>query len=261
MHGTESIILATFRLNKSMSADNSDYVGHANLEIISESYRFNDWMYRQVKKGLKKSIGNVLEVGSGLGTFSERIIQDMPPTSHITLTDISVRYIQTLRDRYLSRKNVSVNRLDLNNKEDYFKIGYEKYDSIIALNVLEHVKDDEFVLHELYKVLKKGGTLVILVPCHKFLYNVIDTNVGHFRRYAKKELRDKINHTRFNEERMHYFNMLGIVGWYINGNVCKTARINPIASKWFDKLVPLLDFLERITFNKIGLSLICYLKK
>ena len=104
-----------------MSADNGDYVGHANLEIISESYRFNDWMYRQVKRGLKKSKGNVLEVGSGLGTFSERIIQDMPPTSHITLTDISVRYIQTLRDRYLSRKNVSVNRLNLNNKEDYLQ--------------------------------------------------------------------------------------------------------------------------------------------
>ena len=139
-----------------MSADNGDYVGHSNLEIISESYRFNDWMYRQVKRGLTKSIGNVLEIGSGLGTFSERIIQDIPPTSHITLTDISVRYIQTLRDRYLSRKNVSVNRLDLNNKEDYFKIGYEKYDSIIALNVLEHVKDDEFVLHEVVQSIKKG---------------------------------------------------------------------------------------------------------
>jgi SAM-dependent methyltransferase len=244
-----------------MSVNNDDSVGHTNLEIFLESYRFNDWMYRQVKIGLKESIGNILEVGSGLGRISEKIVQDMPPTSHITLTDVSDRYIQTLRNRFLSWKNVSVVKLDLTNKEDYSKIGYEKYDSILALNVLEHVKDDEFALHELYKLLKKGGTLIILVPCHKFLYNVIDTNVGHFRRYAKKELRDKINHTCFNEERMHYFNMLGIVGWYFNGNICKNARLNPIASKWFDKLVPLLDFLERITFNKIGLSLICYLKK
>jgi 2-polyprenyl-3-methyl-5-hydroxy-6-metoxy-1,4-benzoquinol methylase len=244
-----------------MSADNDDYVGHRNLEIISENYRFNDWMYRQVKRVLTEKTGDVLEVGSGLGTFSEKIIQDMPATSHIMLTDISVRYIQTLMKRYTSRKNVSVNRFDLNNKEDYCKIGYEKYDSIIALNVLEHVKDDEFVLSELYKLLKDGGTLVILVPCHKFLYNVIDKNVGHFRRYAKKELRDKINKTNFNEERMHYFNMLGIVGWYFNGTVCKNPRINPTASRWFDKLVPLLEYLERITLNKIGLSLICYLKK
>jgi SAM-dependent methyltransferase len=244
-----------------MSVNDDDYVGHTNLEIFSESYRFNDWMYRQVKLGLKESIGNVLEVGSGLGRISEKIVQDMRPTSNITLTDVSVRYIQTLRNRFLSRNNVSVARLDLNNKEDYSKIGFEKYDSIIALNVLEHVRDDEFALHELYKLLKKGGTLVILVPCHKFLYNVIDTNVGHIRRYTKKELRDKINKTSFNEERMYYFNMLGIVGWFINGNVCKNARINPSASKCYDKLVPLLEYLERITFNKIGLSLVCYLKK
>jgi ubiquinone/menaquinone biosynthesis C-methylase UbiE len=244
-----------------MSVNDDDYVGHTNLEIFSESYRFNDWMYRQVKLGLKESIGNILEVGSGLGRISEKIVQDVPPTSHITLSDVSVRYIQTLRNRFLSRKNVSVVRLDLTNKEDYSKVGYEKYDSIIALNVLEHVKDDEFALHELYKLLKRGGTLIILVPCHKFLYNVIDTNVGHIRRYTKKELRDKINKTSFNEERMYYFNMLGIVGWYINGNVCKNARINPSASKCYDKLVPLLQYLERITFNKIGLSLVCYLKK
>src|SRR5688572_13544096 len=107
-----------------MSVNNDDYVGHTNLEIFSESYRFNDWMYRQVKLGLKESIGNVLEVGSGLGRISEKIVQDMRPTSHITLTDVSVRYIQTLRNRFLSRKNVSVVRLDLNNKEDYSKIGF-----------------------------------------------------------------------------------------------------------------------------------------
>jgi hypothetical protein len=55
--------------------------------------------------------------------------------------------------------------------------------------------------------------------------------------------------------------MLGMVGWYFNGNVFKNAEINPTASKWFDKLVPLVDYLDRMTFNRIGLSLICFLKK
>ena len=100
-----------------MSVNDDDYVGHTNLEIFSESYRFNDWMYRQVKLGLKESIGYVLEVGSGLGRISEKIVQDMRPTSHITLTDVSVRYIQTLRNKFSSRKNVSVVRLNLITKK------------------------------------------------------------------------------------------------------------------------------------------------
>jgi 2-polyprenyl-3-methyl-5-hydroxy-6-metoxy-1,4-benzoquinol methylase len=244
-----------------MSGNSNGYEGHANLELISGNHRFNEWMYRQVITRLKEKMVNILEVGSGLGTFSEKIIRDMQPFSHIMLTDVSDSYVQGLKSKYSSRKNVSVSRMDLNNREDYSRIGYEKYDSIIALNVLEHIKDDELALRELYKVLKKDGTLVILVPCHKFLFNVIDTNVGHFRRYTKRELQDKISQTNFNVELMYYFNILGIVGWYFNGNVFKNSGINPSASKWFDILVPFLDYVERIIFHRIGLSLVCYLKK
>jgi 2-polyprenyl-3-methyl-5-hydroxy-6-metoxy-1,4-benzoquinol methylase len=244
-----------------LSANNDDYGGHANLEIISENLRFNEWMYKQIKTGLKEKMGNILEVGSGLGTISEKIIRDMGPSSHITLTDVSVRYVQSLQIKYSSFKNVSVSRMDLNIREEYSKIGYEKYDSIIALNVLEHIRDDQLALHEIYKMLKKGGILIILVPCHKFLYNVIDEGLGHFRRYTKKELCGKINETNFTILCMHYFNTVGVIGWFFNGNVLKNAGISPTASRWFDRLVPILDYLDRITLNGTGLSLICHLKK
>jgi SAM-dependent methyltransferase len=238
-----------------------DYSGNTNLEIISENYRFNDWMFRQISKGLRETNGNILEVGSGLGTFSDKIIQCKSLESKIILTDISDKYLRGLKEKYSSHKNVTVRRLDLDSGQDYRKIGYEMFDFIIALNVLEHIKDDRFALQELYRMLKKDGILVILVPCHKFLYNVIDVNVGHYRRYAKKELLEKISMTHFWVEQISYFNMLGIVGWYINGNLWKEPRINRGASKWFDRLVPALEYLDRLTFNITGLSLICYLKK
>jgi ubiquinone/menaquinone biosynthesis C-methylase UbiE len=244
-----------------LSANSDDYLGHANLEIISENSRFNDWMYGHIRAGLKGKMGNILEVGSGLGTISEKIIRDMGPSAHITLTDVSATYVQSLKIKYSSFKNVSVSRMDLNIREEYSRIGYETYDSIVAINVLEHIKDDLLALHEIYKMLTKGGTLIILVPCHKFLYNVIDKNIGHYRRYTKKGLYDKIKETSFTTVYMHYFNMTGVVGWYLNGNVLKNGGISPIASRWFDRLVPVLDYLDRITFNRIGLSLICHLKK
>jgi 2-polyprenyl-3-methyl-5-hydroxy-6-metoxy-1,4-benzoquinol methylase len=244
-----------------MYANSDDYVGHANLETISTNYRFNDWMYKQIKTRLEEKMGNILEIGSGLGTFSEKILRDMGSSSHLMLTDFSTRYVQSLKTRYSSFQNVSVDRLDLNSREEYSKIGYGKYDSIIALNVLEHVKDDLLALQELYKMWKNGGILIILVPCHKFLFNVIDEKLGHFRRYTKKELRRKINKTNFTVACMHYFNTAGMVGWFFNGNVLKSAEINRSASKWFDILVPVFNCLDRITYNITGLSLICCLRK
>jgi ubiquinone/menaquinone biosynthesis C-methylase UbiE len=218
-------------------------------------------MFRQINKGLRETTGNVLEVGSGLGTFSDKIIQYKSPETKIILTDISDKYLLRLRQKYSSHKNVTVCKLDLDRSEDYGKVGYGMFSFIIALNVLEHIKDDQFALQELYRMLQKDGTLVILVPCHKFLYNVIDVNVGHYRRYAKRELLEKISKTHFCVERISYFNMLGIAGWYVNGNLWRKPRINRAASKWFDRLVPVLEYLERITFNTTGLSLVCYLKK
>jgi 2-polyprenyl-3-methyl-5-hydroxy-6-metoxy-1,4-benzoquinol methylase len=244
-----------------MYANSDDYVGHANLETISENHRFNDWMYNQIKTRLEEKMGNILEVGSGLGTFSEKIFRDMGSSSHLMLTDFSTRYVQSLKTRYSSFQNVSVDRMDLNNREEYSKIGYGKYDSIIALNVLEHVRDDVLALQELYKMLKNGGILIVLVPCHKFLFNVIDEKLGHYRRYTKKELLCKINETNFTVVCMHYFNTAGMVGWFFNGNLLKNAEINRTASRWFDRLVPVLNCLDRITSNITGLSLICCLRR
>jgi SAM-dependent methyltransferase len=244
------------------------YSGHENLEIDVCRTHFNNWIYKEIFPGLK---GDILEVGSGIGTFSQKIIRDVQH-SHITLTDISLPYVKKLEERFSksndgnnnninNNNNISICKLDLNCKADYEKIGYEKFDSIIAINVLEHVEDDIFALQQLYKMLKSEGILIILVPCHKFLYNVIDTNVGHFRRYTKKDLELKIRKTRFSIERMFYFNMLGIIGWYINGNIAKNPKINSSASKLFDRIVPLLKYMEAMTGKKIGLSIICYLKK
>jgi SAM-dependent methyltransferase len=238
------------------------YSGHENLEIVSQNSRFNNWIYKEILPGLK---GDILEVGSGIGTFSQKILRDVQH-SHITLTDISLPYIKKLEERFSksnsnNANNISTYKLDLNCKADYEEIGYEKFDSIIAINVLEHVEDDIFALQELYKMLKSEGILIILVPCHKFLYNVIDTNVGHVRRYTKKDLEFKIRKTRFSIERMFYFNILGIIGWYINGNIAKNPKINSSASKLFDRIVPLLKYVEAMTGKKIGLSIICYLKK
>jgi SAM-dependent methyltransferase len=236
-----------------------EYSAHANLELDAQSYRFTRWLYNQISPGLK---GDILEIGSGLGTYSEKIAHDKPPNSRLMITEIAPRYLQELEKKFSSKdNNILVSKLDLNCKEDYEKIGYERFDSVLGLNVLEHVKNDEFALQQLYKMLKDKGTMVLLVPCHKFLYNELDKKAGHFRRYTKKEIEYKVCKTQFIIQKVFYFNMLGIIGWYLNGSVAKNPQINANAYRIFDKLVPVSRYIEMLLGRKFGLSIICILSK
>jgi SAM-dependent methyltransferase len=240
-------------------ANNEEYSGHSNLELDAQSHRFTEWLYHEVSAEIR---GDVLEIGSGIGTYSEKIIRDIPQISQVMLTDIAPGYVETLKKKFSpNNNNVSVSRLDLNCSDDYEKIGYEKFDSILGLNVLEHVENDEFALQQLYRMLKNDGTMVLLVPCHKVLYNALDRKAGHFRRYTKKELENKISRTPFTIQRIFYFNTLGVVGWYLNGGLARNPQINGTAYKIFDSLVPLSEYIEKLIGRRFGLSIICYLKK
>lgn len=116
---------------------NYSKVGDKNLKILSEMKQFTDWMYQEVRPYLKEDI---LEIGSGLGTYSEKIINDFPQSS-ITLSDIDPNYLQNLRTKFLRNPRVSVAKIDLGLADDFVDLK-ESFDSILALNVLEHVEDD-----------------------------------------------------------------------------------------------------------------------
>lgn len=250
--------MTCYTIKKSMDIDAGHYTGHENLELISQSHRFNDWMYEEILPSL---YGDILEIGSGIGTFSEKLINDFPK-SNLTFTDISPVYVELLKKKFdSSNKNMAVYRLDLNERIDYEKIGYKKFDSILAVNVLEHVENDEFAFTQLYDMLNEKGTLVVLVPCHKFLYNVIDKNIGHHRRYTKKELEHKVRKAGFIVDETFYFNTVGLIGWYLNGNLLMNPRVSGTGLKVLDTVVPVLKYAERLFGKRIGLSIICYAKK
>ena len=234
----------------------SEYEGHENLETAIKRKNFTKWVIEETFSELK---GDILEIGSGLGTYSKQII-DKFPNSKITLTDISPSYVKNLQKNFAS-DSINIFKLNLNNKDDFKKIGYEKFDSIIAINVLEHVEDDAYALTYLHKMLKKDGVLIILVPANKFLYNVIDKSIGHWRRYTKSELRDKLSNSKFDIKNIRSFNMLGMLGWFLNGNLFKKSEINKDASSLFDKLVPIMKIIEKLFRKSFGLSVICFCKK
>lgn len=229
--------------------------GDQILETIQKADKFNAWMYDQIKPWLR---ADILEIGSGIGTFSEMIARDFD--NKIILSDIDKKYVEKLEEKFKDKKNVTARKLDLNKKED-FK-GLKNIGSCFALNVMEHVEKDIDAMNHIYDILEEGGRFVILVPAHKALYNTLDKAVGHHRRYNKKEMRKRVAKTKFKIKKMFYFNAPSILGWFITGNVLKKKTLGSGSMKLFNKLVPIIRPIEKYVLRKkIGISLIAVLEK
>jgi SAM-dependent methyltransferase len=232
--------------------------GHRNLLLAEKrAGRYYNWIYEEIRPFLS---GDIFEVGSGIGTCAQLIVRDNPG-SRIILSDGDSRCVTALRERFEKDRNVSCHRIDIANKSDLESLEC-KPDCAIAINVLEHVKDDVVALNNVYEVLNRGGHFVFLVPAHKFLYNRFDEAVGHYRRYTIEEIKHKVSQTEFNLIKAFYFNFLSIIGWYLNGNVLHKTIMNESALSLYNNLIPAIRFFERYVIRKkLGISLIVVLKK
>jgi len=225
------------------------------LKITKEQTKFNEWFYSKFKPYLN---GDILEVGSGIGTFSEKIIKDFG--GEIYLTEIDPIFLKELKKQF-KEKRVRVKKLDLNNKKDFEKIN-KKFDSILCSNVLEHIKNDALALKLFKQILKPGGRIIIYVPCHKFLFCDLDTAEGHYRRYTKKELEEKAKITGFKIRKASWFNFFGIPTRFLVGNIMKAKKTPANSFRLYNQMIPIFRFIEeKILFNCAGVGRIVVLEK
>ena len=134
------------------------------------------------------------------------------------------------------------------------------FDSVVCLNVLEHIKNDLFALQQMRNALTAGGNLALLVPSHQFLYGEFDRAVGHFRRYERKGLHKLLERAGFQVREMKFFSMAAMLPWFINGRVLKRDYLPPNQASLADQLVPLLK-LEKLIGPPCGISLIAIAQK
>lgn len=227
-----------------------DEEGLHTLEAIQDARNFNGWMYEEVVPYLS---GNILEVGSGIGNISSFFIERK---SEITLSDIRENYCSSLRQKFPGK---NVLKLDLVHPD--FRSVYQsylgKFDSVFALNVIEHIEDDVLALKNIFHLLKPGGKVLILVPAGPILYNKLDKGLFHFRRYTRSSLRQSISDAGFTIRKTWSFNALGIPAWITGGLLFREKEIKKGQMNTYDKLVPIARLLDQLTFRKIGLSVIC----
>ena len=191
----------------------------------------------------------VLEIGSGIGNLSAFLVD----RARLVLTDTREEYLARLRTRFANHSNISVAHLYL--PHDDRAVAGQHFDTIICLNVLEHVEDDIGSLTAVRKLLEPRGRLVLLVPALPALYGSIDRALGHHRRYTRNALIATLERTGFQLAHIEYFNLAGIPGWWWAGRVLGRQTIPAGSLKLYDRLVPLFR-LERLIPWRVGQSLI-----
>jgi SAM-dependent methyltransferase len=227
-----------------------DEVGIETLEAVSIAVNFNRWMYDTISKHCS---GKILEIGSGIGNITQHFIEN---DHDITLTDIRSNYVQSLKEQFPSHKDKTI-LMDLvdDNFDQEFRKLLGTYDTVFALNVVEHIKDDRLAIFNATKLLKPGGKLIILVPAYQFLYNSFDVALEHYRRYTKKTLNQLIA-SELKLSHSQYFNAFGMLGWFVSGKVLKKKTIPIKQMKIYDRLLFIAKSIDKCLFNRMGLSVI-----
>lgn len=230
-----------------------DPTGLQTLERFAQADNFNRWLFETIKPYSK---GHVLEVGSGIGNLSKFFLKE---NFHLTVSDLRAEYCEVLRKKFQNEtKPKSIERIDLADKN--FDSSYAgllgKFDTVIALNVIEHIKDDALAIRHCRSLLRPDGNLIVLVPAFKSIYNAFDVELGHHKRYTKRSLDQLLHSQGFHVQRSWYFNAVGIMGWVINGALLKKKIVPSGQLKIFNKLVPLVRLVDKISLHSIGLSVI-----
>lgn len=235
-----------------------DTVGEDTLDVISKADRFNKWMYQTIKPHCH---GKVLEIGSGVGNISQFFLHD---GFQIQLSDIRTGYCKRLDQTFRHYPSfLGVTLMDLTDPDfdEKFKHLLGTFDTVFALNVVEHIFDDELAIRNCHKLLRTGGSLIILVPAYQWLYNNFDKGLEHYRRYTISSLTALFEKSQFKIAHRQYFNFVGIFGWYVSGKLQRNDNIPEGQMSLYNRLVPIFKIVDKIIFNTMGLSAIVVGKK
>lgn len=164
----------------------------------------------------------------------------------LVLTDTDRYYREALQQRFAGRQDVVVEELTLPDYTAESRFQEFRLDTVVALNVIEHIAGDVEALRCMRDMLRPQGRAVILVPALEGLFGSLDTTLGHQRRYTRHSIAECMRQAGFRVERVFYFNLLGTIGWWLNARIRKLPRIPLTQLQYFDRLVPMLRIEDMI---------------
>jgi len=228
-----------------------DESGGEILERLNRAPRFTGWMADVVRPFVGQ---RVLEIGAGTGNMSVHLM----PRKSYWATDVNSHYLDYLLTLRASRPYMRVTRTNAMERESYPR--GQSFDTVVCLNVIEHVEDDLQALRNIRDALEDGGRAIILVPFGPGLYGTLDEVLGHFRRYTRERLVGVAEQAGFRVERVLKFNRPGVPAWWLNGRILNRRTFGLGQIRMLNLLTPLF----RLTDSWLPLpplSIIAILRK
>jgi SAM-dependent methyltransferase len=135
-------------------------------------------------------------------------------------------------------------KIDAGNPEHFAGLD-NQFDTVVMLNVLEHVSDPRTTLKNLFTALKPGGRAIVLVPQHPSLYGTLDKALEHRERYTRAGLERAMTEAGFSIEKMIDFNRISVLGWWLNGKLLRRKKFSRVQLKALDTIIPVLKRIDR----------------
>ena len=235
-----------------MALEKAEYFGK-DLEAMSFAHNYHRWIASELAPFLGD---HVAEVGAGIGNFSDFLLD--AGARQLSAFEPSSNMYPVLEERYLQAPNVATYNAFFEDESGKFT---SSLDAVAYINVLEHIEDDRLALQHAHHSLSPDGHLLIFVPALKFLYSELDKKVGHFRRYSKRELTDVVTSAGFRIESCRYFDVMGIVPWYIAFVLLKQTTSTANVSLYDRIVVPVMRRVESVIPPPIGKNLLLVARK
>lgn len=225
--------------------------GHRTLESFGTAPSIARWTLDQFGSYLGDE---VLEAGCGSGNLTQFLID----RKRLVSVDIDESHVANVKLKYGHLENVTVESGDLGDP-DTFERWDASFDSVLCVNVLEHVGRPDVAVAGFMRALKPGGSALIMVPAHESLHSPADDALGHHRRYSGEDLEAVLTAGGFELVDLRQFNRLGVLGWMINKTLHRTF-VSKFQARMFGLLMPLAKLVEPIP-GLPGLSWIAIARK
>lgn len=230
-----------------MNSEHS-YEGH-DLEVLADLTNYYSWIVDLFQPWLG---GRTMEIGTGIGTVARKIHHSV---DSLILVEPSAHLTELLPSSIINEKNVLIYNETLEQRLP--QMADQSCDTIIMVNVLEHIEDDGQALEDLNRVLKPGGRLLLFVPALQFLFSEMDIKLGHFRRYHLAPLAFKLNSHGFQIRDKRYFDLAGVLPWWLINTLGKKTDFNPALAQTYDRyIIPVTRFFERWFSPPLGKNII-----
>ena len=230
----------------------AEYPGN-ELEATAHARNYTRWVMEQILPFVR---GRVAEVGAGIGTVSRALLA--APIERLVAIEPAPTLFRELTRALGGEERAELHHGTLAALDGRVQGGL---DTVVYVNVLEHIADDEAELRTAAAALAPGGHLCLFVPAHAWLYSALDASMGHHRRYRRDALVRVVESAGLEVVRARSFDALGMLTWLVAfkwlGLPMGTGSVRTY-DRW---VVPLSRSLDALLRHSLGKSLVVVARK